>query len=62
MRIKITEVWNGGTEKQQELAIIEAPNHPIQARQSVYAWIGKNRPDLDLCTSINGHGYHAIAV
>ena len=60
MKIKISEVWNGGSDKSEELAIIETT--PSEAKQDVFAWIHKNRPDLRLNTSISGHGFHAIKI
>lgn len=60
MRIKISEVWNGGTNGSVELAVIEVdPSHPVS---DVYDWVNKNRPGLPLNTSINGHGFHAIQI
>lgn len=59
MKIRINEVWSGGTNGSKELAIIEASGDP---RKAVYAWINANRPDLELCTSIYGHGFHAEQV
>ena len=57
MKIQINEVWNGGSDGSKELAVINVVgNNP---KQSVYDWISANRPDLDLCTSIYAHGFHA---
>ena len=62
MRIKISEVWNGGSDGSKELTVIETPGNAIQAVKSVRNWIVNNRPGLSICQSINGHGYHAIEV
>ena len=59
MKIQINEVWNGGSDGSKKLAVIEVKGNP---RQDVYDWIAANRPDLDLCTSIYGHGFHAQEV
>ena len=59
MKIQINEVWNGGSDGSKELAIIDVTGNPHKA---VYAWIAIHRPDLDLCTSIYGHGFHAKEV
>lgn len=58
MRILINEVWNAEG-RTVELARIEANGNP---RAAVYEWIRANRPDLDLATTIDAHGFHAVAV
>ena len=60
MKIRISEVWNGGSDGSKELAVIEAS--PSTAKQDVYSWVSANRPDLHLCSSVTDHGFHAIAI
>ena len=43
MIIKISEVWNGGTDGVKELAVIETVG--AFAKEDVFSWISKNRPD-----------------
>ena len=58
-RIAINEVWNHDG-RSVRLAVIEAK--PGRERSEVVAWILNNRPDLDLATTIDAHGYHAVAI
>ena len=60
MKIKISEVWNGGTDGEKILAIIETTSE--NPKEAVFSWIRKNRPDLELSTSIFSHGFSAKAV
>lgn len=58
MKIRISEVWNYKSES-IELAIIEShSNNPT----AVWEWIRNNRPDLELATASDAHGFHAIAI
>lgn len=58
MRVKISEVWNGGSGGVRELAVIETTR--INANRDIRSWIRSNRPDLSISSSINSHGFHAI--
>lgn len=57
MKIKITEVWNGGSAGEKTLAIIETVS--ADPKTEVFLWVRENRPDLELSTSIYSHGFHA---
>lgn len=61
MRIKVSEVWNheGRTET---LATIDVDTRIENPKAAVYTWMAANRPDLSLATTIDAHGFHAIAV
>lgn len=58
MKIQINEVWNSEG-KSVKIAVIDSVgNH----RANVWAWIRANRPELDMASNINAHGFHAEAV
>ena len=59
MTVKISEVWNAEG-RSVELARIET-NRALATRD-VLAWVATHRPDLTVCTTLNGHGFHAIAL
>ena len=59
MTVQINEVWNREG-RSVKLAIIQTTM--TRGRYDVLAWIAANRPDLSECYSLNGHGFHAVAL
>ncbi len=62
MKIRINEVWNKEG-KSEELTVINVDSKDFRyAVHLVQDWVRENRPDLELATGIDAHGYHAEAI
>jgi hypothetical protein len=58
MKIQIDEVGIGNGYEKKTLVVIESEN----PKWDVYKWISINRPDLDIATLLEPHGFHAFQI